>query len=387
MWRRSRCAAHWRPVLAPSLVRREASVCVSVGGPSMPSSHARLGLAGSNPALTSGASGKFDAACRRTSASLVRTSSSVTRTLPCRLAESHNFSPPPSPAIAVFATSSSLPRLMDARARCEMAITPSPREYSLSLTVTQNEPLVDPRGEPAVLCFGYRLGTGVPPWGPPPHPGPALHSNGRTALHWAAAYGNRRMIRSLVDAKAAVDAQDRDGCAVCARGESAVECAGRVAAAVCRAGTRRCTMPRPMAVLRPSRSCCCAAPTGPSRTNSGTAAPRRAAEAENRNSRARAGTRRSNGRKTMSDTRKPIGSSRHTRLERRMCTPPAASQPPPTHPASRPIRPRAACAVGVCRRRSPIQRGGRQRPTQHSHCNERPRRAPLRALLHPRVEV
>ncbi len=38
----------------------------------------------------------------------------------------------------------------------------SSREYSLSLTVTQNEPLVDPRDPPAVLCFGYRLGTGVP---------------------------------------------------------------------------------------------------------------------------------------------------------------------------------------------------------------------------------
>ena len=48
-------------------------------------------------------SGTFDAACR-CSSSPVRTSSSVSRTLPCRLAESHNFSPPPSPAIAVFAT-------------------------------------------------------------------------------------------------------------------------------------------------------------------------------------------------------------------------------------------------------------------------------------------
>ena len=48
-------------------------------------------------------SGKFDAACRRSFVP-VRTSSSVTRTPPCRLAESHNFSPPPSPAIAVSAT-------------------------------------------------------------------------------------------------------------------------------------------------------------------------------------------------------------------------------------------------------------------------------------------
>ena len=48
-------------------------------------------------------SGYFDASCRRSSV-LVWTSRSVTRTLPCRLAESHNFSPPPSPAIAVSAT-------------------------------------------------------------------------------------------------------------------------------------------------------------------------------------------------------------------------------------------------------------------------------------------
>jgi hypothetical protein len=69
--------------------------------------------------------GKIDNACRRSSVP-VMTSISVTRTLPCRLAESHNFSPPPSPAIAVPATFSSLPRLMDARAGCEMATTPSP---------------------------------------------------------------------------------------------------------------------------------------------------------------------------------------------------------------------------------------------------------------------
>jgi hypothetical protein len=56
MLRRSRCAAHSRPFLAPSVVRREPSVWVSVSGPSMPSSHARFGLAVSNPALTSGAS-------------------------------------------------------------------------------------------------------------------------------------------------------------------------------------------------------------------------------------------------------------------------------------------------------------------------------------------
>jgi ankyrin repeat protein len=54
-----------------------------------------------------------------------------------------------------------------------------------------------------------------------------VHSEyGYTALHWAAYYGNRRMIGSLVDADADVHAQTDYGCAVCACGESAVECAG-----------------------------------------------------------------------------------------------------------------------------------------------------------------
>jgi hypothetical protein len=48
-------------------------------------------------------SGNFDAACRRSSVP-VGTSSSVTGTLPCDIAESPDFSPPPSPAIAVSAT-------------------------------------------------------------------------------------------------------------------------------------------------------------------------------------------------------------------------------------------------------------------------------------------
>jgi hypothetical protein len=63
-----------------------------------------------------------------------------------------------------------------------------------------------------------------------------VHSDGNTALHYAAEYGNRRIVRLLVDADADLNAQNDGGCAVCARGESAVECAGRVAAAVCRAG-------------------------------------------------------------------------------------------------------------------------------------------------------
>ena len=49
--------------------------------------------------------------------------------------------------------------------------------------------------------------------GPLPHTGAAVHSNGYTALHWAAVCGNRRIVRSLVDANAAVNAQNCYGCA------------------------------------------------------------------------------------------------------------------------------------------------------------------------------
>ena len=52
---------------------------------------------------TEGPSGNCDIACRRSSVP-VTTSRSVTCTLPCHIAESHNLSPPPSPAIAVSAT-------------------------------------------------------------------------------------------------------------------------------------------------------------------------------------------------------------------------------------------------------------------------------------------
>ncbi len=60
--------------------------------------------------------------------------------------------------------------------------------------------------------------------GPTPHLGPAVHSWGDTALHEAVFRGNRRIVGSLVDANADVNAQNRGGCrgAVCACGESAV---------------------------------------------------------------------------------------------------------------------------------------------------------------------
>ena len=102
---------------------RKPSAWGSVSGPLKPSSHAGLGLDMPNPALTSGAN--FGFACRRSFVP-VRTPRSVTRTLPCDIAESHDFSPPPSPATAVSTTFRSFARWVDARAGCEMATTPSP---------------------------------------------------------------------------------------------------------------------------------------------------------------------------------------------------------------------------------------------------------------------
>ena len=210
-------------------------------------------------------------------------------------------------------------------------------ECSVPLTVTRKRKRGRPSGPARSFVFGYRLGLGAPPWGPPHHPGPAVHSDGTTALHYAAENNNRRIIRLLVASGAVVNAQTRGGCAVSAA-ENRCECAGRVSAAVCRAGTRRCTMPRTKAIRHPSRSCCCVAPTGPSRATSGTAAPRRTAETENRSSRARAGARRSDGRNT-------VGSSRNTKRERGRCTPPAASLP--RHPPCLAPHPSPRC---LCRR-------------------------------------
>ena len=115
-------------------------------------------------------SGNLDAACRRSSVP-VWTSRSVTRTLPCRLAESHNFSPPPSPAIAVSATLRSLARWMDARAGCEMASTPSPLGV---LSIVNGYPNHSrPSGRACCFVFGYRFGYWGSPVGPTPaHPAP-----------------------------------------------------------------------------------------------------------------------------------------------------------------------------------------------------------------------
>jgi hypothetical protein len=51
------------------------------------------------------------------------------------------------------------------------------------------------------------------PRGAHSHHGPAVHSSDRTALHWAAISGNRKIVRLLIAAKADVNAKNDDGCA------------------------------------------------------------------------------------------------------------------------------------------------------------------------------
>jgi ankyrin repeat protein len=56
-----------------------------------------------------------------------------------------------------------------------------------------------------------------------------VHSEyGETALHWVAAYGNRRLVRLLIASNADVNAQDCDGCTVSAA--ASADCGGRVPA-------------------------------------------------------------------------------------------------------------------------------------------------------------
>ena len=143
-------------MFTPSVVRRGPSAWGSVSGPLKPSSHAGLGLAVPNPAVTSGANFWF--ACRRSFVP-VRTPRSVTRTLPCHLAESPDFSPPPSPAIAVS-------RERGARWRVLRVLS----EYSLSVNGYPNHSR--PSGRACCFVFGYRFGYWGTPVGPTPSPRP-----------------------------------------------------------------------------------------------------------------------------------------------------------------------------------------------------------------------
>ncbi len=120
-------------------------------------------------------SGNLGDACRRSSGK-VRTPRSVTRALPCHIAESHNFSPPPSPAIAVSATFRSLPRLVDARAGSELARTPSPLGVLSAVNVYPKRSTL---GACELFCFfGYRFGY----WGTPV--GPTFRTLARREQAW-----------------------------------------------------------------------------------------------------------------------------------------------------------------------------------------------------------
>jgi hypothetical protein len=230
-------------------------------------------------------------------------------------------------------------------------------EYSLPLTVTQ--PAVDPRGEPAVLFFGYRLGTGLPPWGPPPHPGPAVHSDGYTALHYAARNDNRRIVRLLVDADADVNARDRYGCAVCVCGESADECAGRV-----RAARRPCRATPLHKAARRGHSSCVAelllrGADGAVRANDGY----RCAAPHSRKPKTAAAARAQGHAEAIRGTLWEARGVPSGREGGALRPPPHSPRHPP--PASRPIPPGAPCSDGyaVVARRSSGQRGNRPHST------------------------
>ncbi len=164
-------------------------------------------------------SGNFRVACRRSSGT-VTTSRGVMSTLPCHIAESPNFSPPPSPAIAVSATFRRLARLVDARAGSGMAS--SRLGVLFTVNVYPKRKRGRPSGPACCFVFGYRLGLGYTRGAHPPHPGPAVRSKyGFTALHLAASCGNRRIVGLLVASGADVNSQCYGRCAVSACGELA----------------------------------------------------------------------------------------------------------------------------------------------------------------------
>jgi hypothetical protein len=196
------------------------------------------------------------------------------------------------------------------------------------------------------------------PVGPTSHPGPAVHSEyGRTALHWAAFYGNRRIVRSLVASGADVNAQDHDGCAVSACGKNRPHWPSLRRRLPCRytplhyAADNGASDGVAELLLRGADGA----------VQDCNAALRHTAEPKPHN-RARAGV--SLGRRR-SNTRNPRGSLRNTRRGRVSCTPPAPSR-----------------AVNARRRRSPIQRAGGRPPTVTDALA-----APRRALWRPRVGV
>ncbi len=73
-----------------------------------------------------------------------------------------------------------------------------------------------------LYCVRVPVGDwGAPDGAHPLKPGPAVHSDGYTALHIAAKCGNRRIVRLLVAFNVDVNAQRHYGCAVSACSKSA----------------------------------------------------------------------------------------------------------------------------------------------------------------------
>ena len=89
----------------------------------------------------------------------------------------------------------------------------SPLGVSFVVNGYKNETWPTLGGGPACcFVFGYLLGLELPPWGPPLHPGGAVHRQWcHTALHYAAAYGNLRIVRKLIAANACVNAEADNG--------------------------------------------------------------------------------------------------------------------------------------------------------------------------------
>ncbi len=174
-----------------------------------PSSHVGFGLAMPNRSPIRRA-GNLHFPCRRSSMP-VTTPSPVTSTIPSILPSltiSRRLRRPQSP----------FPRLFEFGGG---ASSERDGEYSGSARSTAlyscrqrlpNRNVVDSRGHLFFLFSGTGWVWGML-WVPPPHFGPAVHSNGCTALHLAALFGNCRIVRLLIASKAAVDAPN-DGYAV-----------------------------------------------------------------------------------------------------------------------------------------------------------------------------
>ena len=166
----SRCAAHWRPFLAPSLVRRARAVRLKLGQCTIDAVVARPirpCYAECSPYVRR-PSGALDSACRRSYVP-VRTPRSVTCTLPCPYCRVSQF------LAASFARNRRVPDFLKfgtfggCASGERVGECSESSEYSLPLTFTQNENAVDPRGLRAVLCSG----TGwvlVYPYSPSPRP-------------------------------------------------------------------------------------------------------------------------------------------------------------------------------------------------------------------------